>query len=68
MSKYKVLHLDMQDRHYFQPVMPMKELEKVINEQAENGYRLHTFSTESGYSSGLDGNVKMKAIMIFEKI
>ncbi len=68
MSKYKVLHLDIQDRHYFQPVKPMEELERVINEQAESGYRLHTFSTESGYSSGLDGSTKMKAIMVFEKI
>ena len=44
------------------------ELEKVINEQASKGYRLHTISTANASSKGLGGGDRIQATMVFEKI
>ena len=41
--------------------------EKVINDQAKKGYRLHTISTASAGSSGLMGGDRIQATMVFEK-
>lgn len=46
----------------------LTELEKIINEQAEKGYRLHTISTTSSGSSGLLGGDRIQATMVFEKL
>ena len=46
----------------------LTELEKVINEQATKGYRLHTISTSNGGSKGLMGGDRIQATMVFEKI
>ncbi len=43
------------------------ELEKVINDQAAQGYRLHTISTTSGGSKGLLGGDRIQATLVFEK-
>ena len=45
----------------------LTELEKVINDQAKKGYRLHTISTASGGSGGLMGGDRIQATMVFEK-
>lgn len=46
----------------------LTELEKVINEQASKGYRLHTISTASSGSKGLLGGDRIQATLVFEKI
>ena len=46
----------------------LSELEKVINEQAAKGYRLHTISTASAQSSGFGGGDRIQATMVFEKL
>ena len=46
----------------------LTELEKVINEQAAKGYRLHTISTTSSGSKGLMGGDRIQATMVFEKL
>ena len=45
----------------------LTELEKVINDQAKKGYRLHTISTAAGGSGGLMGGDRIQATMVFEK-
>ena len=46
----------------------LSQLEKVINEQAAKGYRLHTISTVSSGSKGWLGGDRIQATMVFEKI
>jgi len=46
----------------------LTELEKIINDQADKGYRLHTISTVSSGSKGLMGDDRIQATMVFEKI
>lgn len=46
----------------------LTELEKVINEQAAKGYRLHTISTVSGGSKGWLGGDRIQATLVFEKL
>ena len=46
----------------------MSNLQNVIHEQAEKGYRLHTISTTSSGSKGLIGGDRIQATMVFEKI
>ena len=43
-------------------------LEKVINEQAAKGYRLHTITTASASSGGLMGGDRIQATLVFEKL
>jgi len=46
----------------------LAELEKVINEQAAQGYRLHTITTANGGSKGLLGGDRIQATMVFESL
>ena len=46
----------------------LTELEKVINAQAEKGFRLHTITTASAGSKGLLGGDRIQATLVFEKI
>lgn len=45
----------------------LSELEKVINKQASEGYRLHTISTTSGGSKGWMMGDRIQATLVFEK-
>jgi hypothetical protein len=49
-------------------LITMSNLQNVINEQANKGYKLHTISTVSSGSKGLFGGDRIQATMIFEKI
>ena len=49
-------------------VRNLSSLEKVINNQAKKGYRLHTATTSSGDSKGPMGGDRMQVILIFEKM
>ena len=46
----------------------LTELEKVINQQAAKGYRLHTISTTASGSKGFGGGDRVQATMVFETI
>ena len=46
----------------------LTNLQNVINEQAANGYRLHTISTTSSGSKGFLGGDKIQATMVFERL
>lgn len=46
----------------------LSELEKVINDQASKGYRLHTISTTSSGSKGLLGGDRIQATLVFESL
>jgi hypothetical protein len=45
----------------------LTQLEKVINEQAAKGYKLHTISTTSSGSKGFLSGDRIQATMVFEK-
>ena len=49
-------------------LITLSNLQNVINEQANKGYKLHTISTVSSGSKGLFGGDRIQATMIFEKI
>ena len=49
-------------------VSSLINLQKVINEQAEKGYRLHTITTTASGSKGFMGGDKIQATMVFEKL
>ena len=44
------------------------ELEKVINEQAAKGYRLHTITTTASGSKGFLGGDRIQTTMVFESL
>ena len=66
--KYVVLQVILKEKLIGTGSGNLTELEKVINEQASKGYRLHTISTASSGSKGLLGADRIQATMVFEKI
>ncbi len=46
----------------------LTELERCINDQAAQGYRLHTISTSTSGSRGVLGGDRIEATLVFEKI
>ncbi len=69
MNKYVVLQVTLKEKFIGTASRNLDELERVINEQAEKGYRLHTISTAtSTHSVGLGGGDRIQATMVFEKI
>ena len=66
--QYVVLQVTLKEKFWGTGSGNLTELEKVINEQASKGYRLHTISTTNGGSKGLAGGDRIQATMVFEKI
>jgi hypothetical protein len=66
--KYVVLQVTLKEKFLGTGSGNLTELEAVINEQANKGYRLHTITTSSGISKGLMGGDRIQATMVFEKI
>ncbi len=67
--KYVVLQVVLKEKLIGTGSKNLTELEKIINEQAEKGYRLHTISTTTSGSKGLvAGGDRIQATMVFEKI
>lgn len=66
--EYVVLQVTLKEKLVGTQSKNLTELERVINNQAKKGYRLHTISTASAHSSGLLGGDRIQATMIFEKI
>ena len=65
---YVVLQVTLKEKFMGTGSGNLTELEAVINEQAEKGYRLHTIATSNGGSKGLLGGDRIQATMVFEKI
>lgn len=68
MKNYVVLQVSLKEKLVGTGSKNLKELERVINEQAAKGYRLHTISTSNGGSKGLMGGDRIQATMVFESI
>ena len=66
--QYVVMQVTLKEKFFGTGSGNLTELEKVINEQASKGYRLHTISTANGGSKGFGGGDRIQATMVFEKI
>ena len=66
--KYVVLQVTLKEKFIGPGAKNLSELERVINEQAEKGYRLHTISTVSAQSTGFGGGDRIQATMVFERL
>ena len=67
-QQYVVLQVTLKEKFLGTGSGNLVELEKVINQQAQKGYRLHTITTSNGGSKGLMGGDRIQATMVFEKI
>ena len=68
MPEYVVLQVTLKEKLIGTASRNLGELERVINNQAAKGYRLHTISTASAHSTGLMGGDRIQATMVFEKL
>lgn len=66
--QYVVLQVTLKEKFFGTGSGNLTELEQVINQQAQKGYRLHTISTANGGSKGLGGGDRIQATMVFEKV
>jgi hypothetical protein len=68
MRNYVVLQVVLKEKLIGTGSGNLSELEKVINEQASKGYRLHTITTTSSGSKGVLGGDRIQATLVFESI
>lgn len=66
--QYVVLQVTLKEKFFGTGSGNLHELEAVINQQAQKGYRLHTISTANGGSKGLAGGDRIQATMVFERV
>ena len=66
--QYVVLQVTLKEKFLGTGSGNLSALEEVLNEQAANGYRLHTITTASAQSGGFLGGDRIQATMVFEKI
>ena len=66
--QYVVLQVVLKEKFIGTGSGNLSQLEKVINDQASQGYRLHTISTASSGSKGMLGGDRIQATLVFEKI
>ena len=66
--KYVVLQVILKEKFIGTGSGNLTELEKIINEQADKGYRLHTITTASSGSKGVFGGDRIQATLVFEKL
>lgn len=65
---YVVMQVTLKEKFLGTGSQNLQELEGVINEQVQKGYRLHTISTSNGGSKGLLGGDRIQATLVFERI
>lgn len=65
---YVVLQVVLKEKIFGTGSGNLTELEKVLNEQADKGFRLHTITTASSGSKGLGGGDRVQATLVFEKL
>ena len=68
MPTYVVLQVVLKEKLIGTGSGNLPELEKVINEQAAKGYRLHTITTTTSGSKGFLGGDRIQATMVFESL
>ena len=68
MPQYVVLQVTLKEKFIGTGSGNLSELERVINEQAAKGYRLHTITTASAQSTGFLGGDRIQATLVFEKL
>ena len=68
MPQYVVLQVTLKEKFIGTGSKNLAELERIINEQAAKGYRLHTMSTASATSTGFGGGDRIQATLVFEKL
>ena len=68
MEKYVVIQVTLREKVVGTGSGNIRELEKVINNQAEQGYKLHTISTTLSTNTGVMGGERIHATMVFERI
>lgn len=66
--QYVVLQVTLKEKFFGTGSGNLTELENVINQQASQGYRLHTISTSNGGSKGFGGGDRIQATMVFERL
>lgn len=65
---YVVLQVVLKEKLFGTGSGNLTELERVINGQAAQGYRLHTITTASSGSKGIGGGDRVQATMVFERL
>ena len=65
---YVVLQVVLKERLLGSGSGNLTELERVINAQAAQGYRLHTITTASSGTKGIGGGDRIQATMVFERL
>ena len=68
MPTYVVLQVVLKEKLIGTGSGNLPELEKVINEQAAKGYRLHTITATASGSKGFLGGDRIQATMVFESL
>ena len=68
MPTYVVLQVVLKEKLIGTGSGNLPELEKVINEQAAKGYRLHTITPTAAGSKGFLGGDRIQATMVFESL
>ena len=68
MPQYVVLQVTLKEKFIGTGSKNLAELERIINEQAAKGYRLHTMSTASAVSTGFGGGDRIQTTLVFEKL
>lgn len=66
--RYIVLQVTLKEKFIGTGSGNLSELEAVINNQCQQGFRLHTISTASAGSAGLMGGDRIQATLVFEQI
>ncbi len=65
---YVVLQVILKEKFFGTGSGNLTELEKVLNAQAAQGYRLHTISTAASGSKVFGGGDRIQATLVFEKL
>ncbi|MBD5422987.1 MAG: DUF4177 domain-containing protein [Mycoplasma sp.] len=65
---YVVIQVTLKEKFVGTGSKNLTDLENIINEQANKGYRLHTCATSTSHSQGFLGGDRVQATLIFEKI
>ena len=65
---YVVIQVTLKEKFWGTGSKNLTDLEMVINNQVEKGYRLHTMTTSNGGSKGLGGGDRIQATLVFEKV
>lgn len=66
--QYVILQVVLKEKFIGSGSKNLSELESVVNQQAEKGYRLHTISTASSGSKGWSGGDRIQATLVFERL